>query len=86
MRSTCVHVLNMSKMVQVRNVPDALHRKLKIRAAEEGVSMSDLILDELRALVERPSMKEFLAKRATPMRGPLDPSPADIIRADRDRR
>ena len=73
-------------MIQVRNVPDALHRKLKIRAAEDGVSLSDLILTELRALAERPSMKEFLAKRETPIRAPLDPSPADIIRADRDRR
>jgi plasmid stability protein len=86
MRKTCVHVLNMAKMIQVRNVPDALHRKLKIRAAEDGVSLSDLILAELRVLAERPSMKEFLAKRATPIRAPLDPSPADLIRADRDRR
>ncbi|HYU15852.1 MAG TPA: toxin-antitoxin system HicB family antitoxin [Candidatus Acidoferrum sp.] len=76
----------MSRMIQVRNVPDQLHRRLKMRAAEEGVSLSDYILAELRQLGERPSMKEFLALRATPIREDLDPPPADLIRADRDRR
>ena len=38
----------MSAMIQVRNVPDALHRKLKSRAALEGMSLSDYLLAELR--------------------------------------
>ncbi len=76
----------MSKMIQVRNVPDQLHRKLKVRAAEEGISLSDLILDELRRVAEQPSMKAFLARRASPVREDLVPSPADLVRAERDRR
>lgn len=76
----------MSKMIQVRNVPDQLHRKLKMRAAEEGVTLSDLILAELRRLAEQPSMKQFLASRTAPARDDLRPTPAQIVRSDRDRR
>ena len=73
-------------MIQVRNVPDQLHRKLKVRAAEEGISLSDLILDELRRFTDQPSMKVFLARRAVAVRDDLTPSPADLVRAERDRR
>ena len=76
----------MSKMIQVRNVPDQLHRRLKTRAAEEGVTLSDLLLAELRLLADRPSWRAFLAERATPARADLHPSPAELVRADRDRR
>jgi plasmid stability protein len=76
----------MSKMIQVRNVPDQLHRKLKARAAERGVSLSDLILDELRQLAERISPDELAARSSTIVRANLDPSPASILRAERDRR
>jgi plasmid stability protein len=75
----------MSKMIQVRNVPEHLHRVLKVRAAEEGVSLSDLILEELRRIAERPSLKEFLTRRAQPLRGDLKVPAAKLIRADRDR-
>ncbi len=73
-------------MIQVRNVPDQLHRRLKARAAEEGVTLSDLVLAELRMLADRPSWRAFLAQRATPIRADLVPSPAELIRAERDRR
>jgi antitoxin FitA len=76
----------MSKMLQIRNVPDQLHRRLKARAAEEGVTLSDLILAELRQIAERPSWRAFLAERATPVRPDLDPSPAELVRADRNHR
>lgn len=76
----------MSVMIQVRNVPDAVHRRLKARAAEEGVSLSDLILAELRKMAERPSRREILARIAA--RGPVDlPEPAArLVRAERDAR
>jgi Antitoxin FitA-like, ribbon-helix-helix len=48
MRLTCAHAADMSKMVQIRNVPDALHRKLKARAADSGQTLSDYLLAELR--------------------------------------
>jgi len=49
----------MSKTVQVRNVPDALHRSLKARAATTGMSLSDYLLQELREIAERPTLVEF---------------------------
>ena len=49
----------MSKMIQVRNVPDALHRSLKARAAMAGMSLSDYLLAEMREMVERPTLAEL---------------------------
>ena len=49
----------MSKMIQVRNVPDALHRSLKARAAMAGMSLSDYLLAELKELAERPTLAEL---------------------------
>ena len=59
MSSTCVNVQRMSKMVQIRNVPDELHTKLKIRAAERGVSLSDLLLEMAEREVSRPTIAEL---------------------------
>ena len=49
----------MSKMIQLRNVPDALHRTLKARAAMAGMSLSDYLLAEIRETAERPTLAEF---------------------------
>ena len=49
----------MSKIIQVRNVPDAVYRTLKVRAAMAGMSLSDYLLAELRDLAERPTMDEM---------------------------
>lgn len=49
----------MTKMIQVRNVPDVLHRTLKARAATAGMSLSDYLLGELREIAERPTLAEF---------------------------
>jgi hypothetical protein len=62
MRSACVHADHMSKMVQVRNVPDALHRKLKARAADAGQTLSDYLMAELERLAARPTRDEMLAR------------------------
>jgi len=76
----------MSSMVQVRNVPESLHRRLKARAAIEGLSMSDYVLRELRKALERPTRDEVLERlRSLPARR-LQPSAADVIRAERDSR
>lgn len=86
MCGTCFHAPSMSVMIQVRNVPDAIHRRLKARAAEEGVSLSDFILAELRRLAERPSRREILAR--IERRGAVElPEPAArLVRAERDAR
>ena len=49
----------MSKMIQLRNVPDALHRSLKARAAMAGRSLSDYLLAEIKEIAERPTLAEF---------------------------
>ena len=74
-------------MIQVRNVPDDLHRKLKMRAAVEGVTLSDLALSELRRAVAAPSPRElserFAARTERPYRGE---TAAESTRAERDAR
>lgn len=52
----------MSKMIQLRNVPDALHRTLKARAATAGMSLSDYLLAEIREIAERPTLAELRAR------------------------
>lgn len=86
MLRTCKYVQSMSKMIQVRNVPDALHRKLKSRAALEGMSLSDYVLREMEHLAERPTMKELADRIARLPRVEYQLSPAEIIREERDRR
>jgi predicted nucleic acid-binding protein len=49
----------MARMIQIRNVPDALHRSLKARAAMAGMSLSDYLLAEFREIAERPTLAEF---------------------------
>ena len=49
----------MSKMIQLRNVPEALHRSLKARAATEGMSLSDYLLAEIKQIAERPTLLEL---------------------------
>lgn len=76
----------MSSMVQIRNVPADIHRRLKARAAIEGLSMSDYVLRELRKSLERPTREEVLERlRSLPVRR-LKPSAANVIRAERDSR
>lgn len=75
-----------STMVQVRNVPPEFHRRLKARAAMEGMSMSDYVLREVGKALDRPTRAEVLARlQGQPVRK-LKRSAATIIRADRDRR
>jgi plasmid stability protein len=70
-------------MVQIRNVPAGLHRRLRARAAIEGMSMSDYILREIGKALERPTRDEVLQRlRARPVRH-LRTSPAEVIRARR---
>jgi antitoxin FitA len=73
----------MSTMVQIRNVPIDLHRKLKARAALEGLSMSDYVLRELRKALDRPTREEVLERlRSQPVRR-LRPGAAAVIRGER---
>ena len=76
----------MSKMIQLRNVPDALHRHLKARAAMAGMSLSDYLLAEIKDIAERPTLielQERLSKRQ-PISAKFDS--ARLVREERDAR
>jgi plasmid stability protein len=75
----------MSKMIQLRHVPDELHRKLKARAAMEGLSLSDYLLQEVERLVERPTLNDL--RRRLAHRESVSPRipPAKAVRVERER-
>ena len=74
----------MSRMVQIRNVPDALHRKLKTRALHAGQTLSDYLLAELERLASRPTREEMLARLRSRKRVTLKTPAAVVIRDERD--
>jgi antitoxin FitA len=76
----------MARMIQVRNVPDALHRSLKARAAMTGMSLSDYLLGELREIAERPTLAEFRERlhKRRPVSIALDTG--DLVRVERNAR
>jgi plasmid stability protein len=74
----------MAKMIQVRNVPDALHRKLKARAAVAGQSLSDFLLAELARIAARPTREEMLARLHGRMPVTLKTPAAVVIREERE--
>src|SRR2546429_136347 len=71
MLRTCSYRRHMPRMIQLRHVPDDLHRKLKARAALEGLSLSDYLLREVRRVAERPTWAE--------LRHRLAPYPHDLF-------
>lgn len=77
MSSARVNVQHMSKMIQIRNVPEELHRELKMRAAAAGMSMSDYIKKELSWASEKDSWEEIRARAKA--RGPLGLSTQEVV-------
>ena len=76
----------MSAMIQIRNVPDSLHRRLKSRAALAGMSLSDYLLHQIREVAERPTIEEMRARLARRSPVTLSIDTADAVRAERDSR
>ncbi len=72
--------------IQIRNVPEALHRRLEARAAEAGKSLSDYLLDGLRKTAERPTPKELRERLRSRPRVTLPEAAARAVRAERDAR
>ncbi len=75
----------MSTMIQIRNVPDTLHRRIKARAALAGMSLSDYLLGEIREIAERPTLAELQARLERRSAVAPSISPARMVRAERDR-
>jgi antitoxin FitA len=73
----------MSAMIQIRNVPDALHRRLKSRAARAGMSLLEYVLQQIRAVAERPTIEEMRARLARRSTVTLSVDTAAAVRAER---
>ena len=86
MRCACEHTTHMSKMIQVRNVPDTVHRTLKVRAAMAGMSLSNFLLSEIRQLAERPTIGELRERLHRRESVNLKISAARAVREERDAR
>ncbi len=73
-------------MIQIRNVPDLLHRELKARAARAGMTLSDYLMDVIRQATSRPEPDVLLGRLRERTRIYPEESPADAVRAERDAR
>jgi plasmid stability protein len=85
MCSAWIYVIHMTTMIQIRNVPDALHRQLKSRAALAGMSLSEYMLGEIRRVAERPTLDELRVRLQRRPQTTLSVEPAQAVRAERDR-
>lgn len=76
----------MQHAIQVRHVPEALHRQLKMRAARQGKTLSEYLLGELRVIANRPTLDEVFERirRREPVK--LRSSIAQAVRAERESR
>jgi antitoxin FitA len=84
MFGTCVNLSNMSKMIQIRNVPDDLHRTLKIRAAKAGMTLSGYLLSEIEQIAAKPTLAEMMERLRSREPVELDEPPNVTIRRLRD--
>lgn len=73
-------------LVQIRNVPEDLHRRAKARAAMEGLSLSDLALRALEREMSRPTAAELAARIRQLDPVECAPAAADLVREERDAR
>lgn len=73
-------------MIQLRNVPDSLHRKLKARAGRAGMSLSDYLIQEVGRSAERPTLEELLERVRTRSPVEVTESPAEVLRLEREGR
>lgn len=76
----------MSKMIQLRNVPETLHRSLKARAAMAGMSLSDYLLAEIKEIAERPTLAELRERLRTRKAVTLSLDSARLVREERETR
>jgi plasmid stability protein len=76
----------MPKMLQLRHVPDSLHRRLKARAALAGLSLSDYLIREVQKIAEQPTPEEMRVRLRQRIAHRGRRSPTDVLRAERDSR
>lgn len=76
----------MSVMIQIRHVPDEIHKNLKIKAIKRGMSLSDYLLSKLVKIVKRPTLEEILARIEAHEPADVQESSVDAVRAEREAR
>jgi plasmid stability protein len=81
---TCTDPEFMAKMIQIRNVPDALHKKLKVRAAQRGMSLSEYLLAEIAQVAAMPTQEEMRERLRSRSEVKLSKSAAAMLRRERD--
>ena len=74
----------MTKMIQIRNVPDDLHRTLKVRAAQVGMTLSGYLLSEIEQVAAKPTLAEMMERLRQREPVELDEPPDVTIRRFRD--
>ena len=84
MSGTINNVVHMTKMIQIRNVPDEMHRLLKMRSAAEGISLSDYIKRELDIVSGKSTWDEVDARIKA--RGPSGLKSGTIVQILRESR
>jgi hypothetical protein len=81
---TCVTLFNMSKMIQICNVLDELHRTPKVRAAKASITLSDYLLSEIEQIAQKPTLRELMHRLAHDEPVELSEPPEVTIRRLRD--
>jgi antitoxin FitA len=76
----------MSKLIQLRNVPDSLHRKLKARAAMAGMSLSDYLLAQIKDIADKPTLTELRKRLHTRKRLIAELDAARVVEEERNAR
>ena len=79
----CDNVPSMSRMIQIRNVPEPIHRTLKSRAAQAGMTLSDYLLSEVQEIAELPTIPELTQRIRQRAPTNLKTSSATVIRRHR---
>ena len=74
----------MSRVIRIRNVPEAVHRKIKARAAQSGMTLSDYLLDEIERIAALPTREEMLARLHARSRVKLKTPAAEVIWKERE--
>lgn len=86
MLNTCDHRVRKFSIIQIRNVPDTLHCRLRSRAAQEGLTLSDLLLQEIRQIAIRPSPAELAERLSSRTPARSRESMVQAVRRERDSR
>jgi len=84
--ATCRYGSTMAKTLQVRNVPDAVHRAVRDRARAAGMSVSEYLLGRVQADLERLPLDELFARAARRRSRVSLAMASEAVRAGRDAR